>query len=269
MGILDTIGLKGGLRDALGSLGDAFLVQSGNQRQYEPHQEELSQQQALKGFIDNPLQGIQNLSQAGGGVAPALNMFDQYMQNLTRGRTANSQINLDNARLQNEQAKGYGGLGAMAGTLNEKNWGAMVPLMTKFAQARGIQLPPIPSGYDPAWAATVKGLGIAPYQQGRLEQFSEGNDIRQQMADSANQNAKTNSRNADTRSSMLDETVRAHQADEEIARGKGRPRRNVPLSGGSAPAASGIPPYPPVKGHTAQGPDGSTWHADGVQWIKG
>ena len=55
-------GAKGTLRDVLGTLGDAFLVQSGNKAVYGPqrHQEQVSD--ALTGYSDNPLDAIKRLN---------------------------------------------------------------------------------------------------------------------------------------------------------------------------------------------------------------
>lgn len=58
-------GTRGTLRDILGTLGDAFLLQSGNKAMYAPQRELERNQDALSGFTANPAAAVERLAQFG------------------------------------------------------------------------------------------------------------------------------------------------------------------------------------------------------------
>lgn len=60
-------GVKGTLRDILGTLGDAFLVQSGNKAVYAPQRQAERLGDAQRGFADDPLAAIEALNASGFG----------------------------------------------------------------------------------------------------------------------------------------------------------------------------------------------------------
>lgn len=71
-------GLKGTLRDVIGLLGDAFLVQGGGSAIYAPtrRQEQLSD--AAAGFTDDPLAAAERVTQVPGGVELGRKLYDDY-----------------------------------------------------------------------------------------------------------------------------------------------------------------------------------------------
>lgn len=113
-------GQKGLLRDILGTIGDAFLVQSGNKPIYGPKRQQERESDAMVGFSRNPLAAIERLAQE--NPEAAREMYEKYQTNalgldrldfdrkkfedegpdreaLRAGRVANSQrVNLSNAR---------------------------------------------------------------------------------------------------------------------------------------------------------------------------
>lgn len=84
-------GVKGTLRDVLGIVGDAFLVQSGNKAVYQPRREQEQQADAMYGFTDNPLQAIERLNAAGYGKE-AMALQEQYSQQDIRRGTLQNQV---------------------------------------------------------------------------------------------------------------------------------------------------------------------------------
>lgn len=58
-------GIKGTLRDILGTIGDAFLVQGGGKAVYQPRREQEKQGDAMLGFSENPMQAIERLAALG------------------------------------------------------------------------------------------------------------------------------------------------------------------------------------------------------------
>jgi len=77
-------GMKGTLRDILGTLGDAFLVQGGGKEIYRPRREQEQQMDAMGGFTANPLAAMERLSQSPGGLEMARDLFKQFQTNQTQ-----------------------------------------------------------------------------------------------------------------------------------------------------------------------------------------
>lgn len=70
-------GTKGTLRDILGIVGDAFLMQSGNKAIYNPVRQQEKMGDAMTGYTADPLAAIERLSQAGFGDQAA-ELHKQY-----------------------------------------------------------------------------------------------------------------------------------------------------------------------------------------------
>jgi hypothetical protein len=73
-------GMKGTLRDIVGTLGDAFLVQSGNKSVYAPQRERERQGDAMFGASQDPMQAAERLA-AMGDVEGARQLIEQTQQN--------------------------------------------------------------------------------------------------------------------------------------------------------------------------------------------
>ena len=72
-------GTKGTLRDILGIVGDAFLVQSGNKPMYAPVREQERISDAMAGFTEDPMAAIERV--AGESPMLAQKMLEQYQAN--------------------------------------------------------------------------------------------------------------------------------------------------------------------------------------------
>lgn len=83
-------GVKGTLRDILGTLGDAFLVQSGNKSVYAPQIEQERQANAMAGMTRNANNAIERLATAGFGDA-AGNLYKEVGAQDSRTATLESQ----------------------------------------------------------------------------------------------------------------------------------------------------------------------------------
>lgn len=86
-------GVKGTLRDVLGTLADGFLVQSGNNPMYSPQRDRERVGDAMYGFSQNPVQAIERLA-AMGYPQQAQELAEQH----SRNQLAQSQITSRNAR---------------------------------------------------------------------------------------------------------------------------------------------------------------------------
>lgn len=76
-------GMKGTLRDVLGTVGDAFLVQSGNKPVYAPRKEQERSMDAMAGFTQSPLAAVERLV-ASGRTEEAAKLYDDIQQNKVR-----------------------------------------------------------------------------------------------------------------------------------------------------------------------------------------
>ena len=104
-------GVKGTLRDVLGLVGDAFLIQSGNNPVYTPHKRQEEMSDAIAGFTEDPLAAIERVAAVNPGAAQA--MMEQYRTNQYRtgqvdASNLRSNINAEReARMGREQAMDY------------------------------------------------------------------------------------------------------------------------------------------------------------------
>lgn len=83
-------GLKGTLRDVLGTLGDSLLVGSDADRIYQPQRQRERAGDAMFGFADNPMQAIERLA-AAGFLQEAGELYNQVQQQQHRTASLSSQ----------------------------------------------------------------------------------------------------------------------------------------------------------------------------------
>lgn len=171
-------GTKGTLRDILGTIGDAFLVQSGNQRIYAPQREREKMGDAMTGFTQGEAEAqsaIERLAGAG---------FTEQAQEL--------QKNLDAARLRQEQVASLTASrkdiannrrisqideasSTIANILNSPEAIANPELANRMIEnfARVRKFNPADLGFDPNMTAEERALfaqgALNPYQRQRLE----------------------------------------------------------------------------------------------------
>lgn len=105
---------KGTLRNILGLIGDAFLVQSGNKSVYDVKRQQEKESDALSGFTDDPLAAMERLARR--NPAAAQDLYDKYTKNMNdyaqtkslndyRKDQSNNRLNDNVAGLQNYAAR--------------------------------------------------------------------------------------------------------------------------------------------------------------------
>lgn len=102
-------GVKGTFRDILGTIGDAFLVQSGNKPLYSPRRQQEREADALTGFTQDPMAALERLA----AVSPELaaNLYKDVQNQQFRQANLASQ---DAARQSQIQARGDANLAGFA-----------------------------------------------------------------------------------------------------------------------------------------------------------
>ena len=141
---------KGTLRDILGTLGDAFLVQSGNKQIYRPQREKEKLADAMVGITDNPMAAIERVSNVDAEAGAKL--FDNWQQNQIRQQ---QQQSLEASRRSNvevdkqKRTQDFGNYAArvLSGAKSPAAQEAAMRLLTKRSAALGIDLSDI--GIEP------------------------------------------------------------------------------------------------------------------------
>ena len=95
-------GMKGTLRDVLGVLGDAFLMQSGNAPIYAPRRRQEQISDAMAGYADKPLEAIERVAYYDPAMAAELKK--EYETNLLRQA---QQQSLEDTRQSQIEARNY------------------------------------------------------------------------------------------------------------------------------------------------------------------
>lgn len=207
-------GLKGTLRDVLGTIGDAFLVQSGNKQIYRPQREQEKVSDALVGFTDggkSSLDAINRVAQVNPALAQEL--YDRYLVDQNRRDTIEIQRGTQErqtAKDDRARRKEGGQLYAQAlRGMGKDNYDPQV--LSDIADEYGL-----PAGYDPP----------ASYDErlaGRL--ISAGTPVNQQVTESLG----TRRQNEVERANR----VRESQGERRVA--NDTVRANRPPAGRAAP----------------------------------
>ena len=109
-------GVKGTLRDVLGTLGDAFLVGSGNKQIYGPQREKEKLQSAMYGFTNDPQAAAERVALVDPALGRELNQDYQTQQRYAQQSALQQQQLL--AQKAAVAAKGATLVGSYARTLN-------------------------------------------------------------------------------------------------------------------------------------------------------
>ena len=130
-------GVKGTLRNILGVLGDAFLVQSGNKPVYQQRRALEKEGDAMEGFVDNPLAAIQRL--AGENPEASREMWGDY-QNAERYKNQEERLS------QTDQRKGTDmyltrAANIMAGAKDDKDKAYRRGVVENYLKKNGIEPP--------------------------------------------------------------------------------------------------------------------------------
>lgn len=173
-------GTKGTLRDVLGLLGDAFLVQSGNKPMYQPQRQQEKLGSALYGFTNDPQSAIERVAAINPEMAQDL--YDKYSTNQVKLQ----QINQQGAKQGDESFKDYARLFSQyAGAANPTTYERIKPILADL-KARG-KLPDsfqIPDAYDKELLQSYQYGGMPAQQQVSDVRREQGLGIQQQNADS-------------------------------------------------------------------------------------
>jgi len=195
-------GVKGTLRDVLGTLGDAFLIQSGNKAMYQPKRQMERESDALAGFTSDPLAAIERL--AGVNREAAQKLYDDYTGNQIKQGTLQSQEAAHKSTIETRNQKNLQDFGNYAARLlaqantPEKQEYAMRILQSR-ASALGVDLAELGIGdvlSDEQRAILGAGdMTVNQQQQIPLRQQQIG--ISQQNADTARMSAGTSAQRAE------------------------------------------------------------------------
>lgn len=196
-------GTKGTLRDILGVVGDAFLMQSGNDPLYRPQRQREQQGDALTGFTDSPemaMAAIERLA-AAGETQLAQQLYSQVQAGQAKQQElAFKQQEAQRAGAKDSQSaydKGNQVFGRMIGALedNPQEYARLRPQLQYVNDLYGLGYE-IPAEYSPSLAQVYRQGGMPVNQQysteqgqARVEQGQQRVGIAQQNADTARINA--------------------------------------------------------------------------------
>lgn len=238
-------GTKGVLRDILGTLGDAFLVQGGADAMYAPQREKEKAADAMAGFSRNPLKAIERLARDG-FVEEAQKMYEKQQVNalgmdrlafdqdkfkdqepdrqaLRAGRDATRQRTvLGNARA------------AIASVSTPQQWAALRPRLQAQLKEQGldIQADLIPEDYNP----DVQYLFMDPKD---LAQLEDRDALRNQQAAIARLRVDAQKRGQDLSYSLGKQRNATGERNAETA------RRRQEQAGASKKKSFNFGPPPP------------------------
>jgi hypothetical protein len=140
-------GSKGTLRNILGTLSDAFLVQSGNKAEYSALRDREKKGDAMYGFTDNPQQAMERLASRGYGEDASTlqnNYATQEQNRVNSESTAAARESLASDRKFDNREKAYTRLSRLTKA------GVPYDQLMKFAAANGLD------------SAQIEAMGIRP-----------------------------------------------------------------------------------------------------------
>lgn len=191
-------GVHGTLRDVLGLLGDAFLVQSGNKPLYMPHRQQEITSDAMSGFTQDPLGAIERLAYV--NPAAAQKLYEDYNTNEYRLGANQARMAATSSVVQNRDAQLRGKFGMMLSGLlgsakTPEDYANRYAVAQKRAAALGYDLSEdfgISDTYDPATISGLRDSGMTGNQ-------AESNDIRRESIQASNQRAAAHEAGLDRR----------------------------------------------------------------------
>lgn len=180
-------GIKGTLRDVLGGLGDAFLLQAGGNPMYRAIRQRERLGDVMGGMADNPLNTIAQI----GSIDPALGQkyYDEYSQSQDR----QAKLALDQRNTEFKQEGQFRDrVGGLLLRANEKTYGPILANMRERAKALGLEgaLDGLPETYDQGavsdWAMGTmapKDQVDADYKTRSLESIDQNRKGRLELDD--------------------------------------------------------------------------------------
>lgn len=217
-------GMKGTLRDVLGVLGDAFLVQSGNDPVYRPQRERERMANAMAGHTADPLAAAERV----GGLDPEMghNMAKDYAAAMAREQQLQNQAANNESLADRRSWQTYdGGLEALGQLAHAGSQASpevyqnyILPIMQRVKLNAGIGDEfVIPGQHDPnALSALATGGTPRTVQaQTRIEQGDRRIDINERQGDAR---LGIQQQNADTSARRASDSARLRQESNDIAR---------------------------------------------------
>ena len=167
-------GVKGTLRDVLGLLGDAFLVNAGRNAVYAPKRQQEKESDAIYGFTENPMEAAERLgthnAQAGMGL------YDKAIDNQVRQAQVESMGAARESQVEQRKAD-------LIKNLRNYAARALQEADTPEKQAYALQLA---EGYATKMGLTLEDLGIDPNMSPEQREIYANTDMtvnQQQMFD--------------------------------------------------------------------------------------
>jgi hypothetical protein len=271
-------GVKGTLRDILGGLGDAFLLQAGGNPMYRQIRQQERLGDVMSSMGDNPLDTISKI----GAIDPALGQkyYDEYSQSQDRKATI--------AAAQQEESFKQEGVfrervAALVRNANPQTYGPIVANMKERAKTLGLEsvLEDLPDTYDQGAVADWTLGSISPkdqidlgLKQANADALSGYRD-RQAATAEGNLNARREKGIADVRLRAaqigLDANKHATNARMNATRiSETEQKNNRPKTGGSTiprPRGATPPGGSPAKTGGANGPHGKYVNQNGVTYV--
>ena len=166
-------GMKGTIRDIIGTLGDALLVGGGGQAVYAPQKREEKLGMAMQGFDQDPEGAIARMQAQGFGkeAAEARETLIKQRAEQTKFKFLERKDSREEREATNDEYEAGLELGGRLGAaMNKENYPAMRQLYEKFYVSRGIE-PPIalPEEYNPEAVQAIVDLGVDTAKRMELE----------------------------------------------------------------------------------------------------
>jgi len=166
-------GMKGTIRDIIGSIGDALLVQGGRNPVYAPQKREEKLGVAMQGFDQDPEGAIARMRQLGFGKEAAEAREALMKQKAEQQKLSFLQRKEDREDREATNEEYEAGLdlgGRLGAAMNEDNYPAMRELYKKFYVSRGME-PPVnlPDEYNPEAVQSIVDLGVDAAKRMELE----------------------------------------------------------------------------------------------------
>jgi len=154
-------GVKGTLRDIIGTLGDAFLVQSGNKAVYAPQREKEKLASALYDFTENPTEALERVA----AIDPnaALELYQAVAIKQLRQDALDRQLAGD----ADKRYQQYAGLwNQYMGGATPETWGKIAPILRTLKKRGNLGDEfLVPDEYDEAFAQAAQRAGMKTNQQ--------------------------------------------------------------------------------------------------------
>lgn len=157
-------GVKGTLRNVLGVLGDAFLVQGGAKPVYAPQRQLEREGDAMAGYTQSPRAAVERMTAVNPTMAREMGV--DVARQEAAAMVAEAQAKKEAAVRYKQGLNILGGMAGTKGLDDPVAYNTWKSAMQKVVDGHGLgpEFTP-PDIYDPKWAARVQGAALDPDQQ--------------------------------------------------------------------------------------------------------